>query len=126
MLKCVKTEGAPAAIGPYSQGVTAGNLVFVSGQLPIDPDTGVFAGDSIAEQTRQSLENVRQVLSAAGSSMEQVLKTTVFLKNMADFPEMNQVYSSFFQGQVLPARAAVEVSALPKGALVEIEVIAEK
>ncbi len=124
MRKNVKTDLAPAAIGPYSQGVVAGGFVFVSGQIPIDPATGAFAGDDIKTQTAQSLRNVSKILEAAGSSMDKVVKTTVLLKNISDFAEMNEVYATFFEGDALPARAAFEAAALPKGALVEIEVIA--
>lgn len=118
------TQKAPAAIGPYSQAVKAGGMVFVSGQLPVNPVTNEFAGKSIKEQTRQSLENVKAILKQSGLGMEQVLKTTVFLDNMENFAEMNEVYAEFFN-QPFPARAAVEVRRLPKDALVEIEVIAE-
>ncbi len=124
MRKNVKTDLAPAAIGPYSQGVVAGGFVFVSGQIPIDPATGAFAGDDIKTQTAQSLRNVSKILEAAGSSMDKVVKTTVLLKNISDFAAMNEVYATFFEGDALPARAAFEAAALPKGALVEIEVIA--
>lgn len=124
MKKSIKTNKAPGAIGPYSQGVVLNNLVFVSGQLPIDPNTGDFAGEDIASQTRQSLENVKAVLKAAGTSMDSVAKATVFLKDMNDFAGMNEVYNTFFS-EPYPARAAVEVARLPKDALVEIEVIAE-
>ncbi len=124
MRKNVKTDLAPAAIGPYSQGVVAGGFVFVSGQIPIDPATGAFAGDDIKTQTAQSLRNVSKILEAAGSGMDKVVKTTVLLKNISDFAAMNEVYATFFEGDALPARAAFEAAALPKGALVEIEVIA--
>ena len=123
MKERIATEQAPAAIGPYSQGVRAAGLVITSGQLPIDPATGVFAGTDIAAQTRQSLKNVQAVLEAAGSSLDKVLKTTVFLKDMGDFAAMNEVYASFFPGEA-PARSAVEVARLPKDALVEIEALA--
>jgi 2-iminobutanoate/2-iminopropanoate deaminase len=122
--KVIATDKAPAAIGPYSQGVEFCRLVFVSGQLPIDAETGNMA-DTYAEQTRQSLENVRAILEEAGSSLDKVLKVTVFLKDMAMFSEMNEVYAEFFRENP-PARCAVEVSELPKGALVEIEAIAHK
>lgn len=120
----VKTEKAPAAIGPYSQGVVANGFVFVSGQIPIDPAVGSLVEADITVQTRQSLRNVREILAAAGASMDNVVKTTVFLQDMGDFAAMNAVYAEFFAGETLPARAAVQVGALPKGALVEIEVIA--
>ena len=125
MRKCIKTDKAPAAIGPYSQGVQVGNLVYVSGQIPIDPATGAFAGDDIVTQTHQVLKNVGEVLAAAGTSMDKVVKTTVLLKNMGDFATVNEIYAAYFTGEILPARAAFEVAALPKGALVEIEAIAE-
>ena len=125
MRKCIKTDKAPAAIGPYSQGVQVGNLVYVSGQIPIDPATGAFAGDDIVTQTHQVLKNVGEVLAAAGTSMDKVVKTTVLLKSMGDFVTVNEIYATYFTGEILPARAAFEVAALPKGALVEIEAIAE-
>ena len=124
-IKNISTAAAPAAIGPYSQGVQVGNLVYVSGQIPIDPATGAFAGDDIVTQTKQVLTNVSEVLAAAGTSMDKVVKTTVLLKNMGDFATVNEIYATFFTGEILPARAAFEVAALPKGALVEIEAIAE-
>ncbi|WP_352397912.1 RidA family protein [[Clostridium] aminophilum] len=116
------TEKAPAAIGPYSQGIKAGNLIITSGQLPIDISTGAFP-DGIEAQTRQSLENCKAVLEKAGASMNDVIKTTVFLSDMNHFAAMNGVYASFFEGDC-PARSAVEVARLPKDALVEIECIA--
>ncbi|MGO4970891.1 RidA family protein [[Clostridium] aminophilum] len=116
------TEKAPAAIGPYSQGIKAGNLIITSGQLPIDISTGAFP-DGIEAQTRQSLENCKAVLEKADASMNDVIKTTVFLSDMNHFAAMNGVYASFFEGDC-PARSAVEVSRLPKDALVEIECIA--
>ena len=121
----ISTPNAPAAIGPYSQAVKTGNLVFVSGQIPIDPATGIFAGDDIATQTRQTLTNVKAILEAAGYAMSDVVKTTVLLADIADFAAMNAVYSEFFTGNC-PARAAFAVKDLPKGALVEIEAIAGK
>jgi 2-iminobutanoate/2-iminopropanoate deaminase len=123
MKKSIITSEAPAAIGPYSQGIRAGGFVFVSGQLPIDPATGAFSGEAIADQTRQSLANIRAILAEEGLSMEDVVKTTVLLKNISDFAAMNEVYATFFPGEA-PARAAFEVAAIPKGALVEIEAIA--
>ena len=123
MKEMIVTQGAPAAIGPYSQGICAGDLVITSGQLPIDPTTGSMAQGDVAAQTRQSLANVQAVLAQAGLTMDNVIKTTVFLKNMDDFSAMNEVYSSFF-GKEAPARSAVEVAKLPKDALVEIEAIA--
>ena len=124
MTKRINTEKAPAAIGPYSPGVAAGNFLFVSGQLPIDPKTGSIDADNVADQARQSLTNLSQILEAAGTSMDKVVKTTVFIQHMDDFAVMNEVYAQFFQGEVLPARSAVEVAKLPKGALVEIEAVA--
>ncbi|WP_077611239.1 RidA family protein [Clostridium sp. Marseille-P2415] len=123
MKKVLATEKAPAAIGPYSQGIRGGDYVFVSGQLPIDPATGAFAGEDIAAQTRQSLTNIKSILESGGLSMANVVKTTVLLKNISDFGAMNEVYATFFEG-ACPARAAFEVAALPKDALVEIEAIA--
>lgn len=121
----IHTENAPAAIGPYSQAVQAGNLLFVSGQLPIDPATGAFAGEDIATQTRQSLTNVRNILEKAGYSCADVVKTTVLMANIEDFAAMNAVYAEFFT-ENCPARAAYAVKDIPKGALVEIEVVACK
>ena len=120
----ISTPAAPAAIGPYSQGIQAGNFVFTSGQLPIDPATGAFPDGGIREQTRQSLTNVKAILEEAGTCMANVVKTTVFMADMGDFTDMNSVYAEFF-AEPFPARSAVAVKTLPKGALVEIEVIAE-
>jgi 2-iminobutanoate/2-iminopropanoate deaminase len=122
----VKTDKAPKAIGPYSQAIKAGNLLFVSGQLPIDPATGAIAGETggdIKTQTRQSLDNVKAILTAAGLSMKDVVKTTVFLEDLNDFADMNTVYQEYFPSDP-PARSCVEVSDIPKDASVEIEVIA--
>ena len=119
----IHTDHAPAAIGPYSQAIQAGNTIYVSGQLPIDPATGNFAGEEIASQTRQSLTNIQNILKAAGADMSNVVKTTVLLKNIADFGAMNEVYAEFFTAPY-PARAAFEVACLPKNALVEIECVA--
>ena len=121
----IHTPNAPAAIGPYSQAVKTGNLVFVSGQIPIDPATGAFAGDDITTQTRQSLTNVKNILEAAGYSLNDVVKTTVLLADIADFAAMNAVYAEFFS-ENKPARACFAVRDLPKAALVEIEAIANK
>lgn len=121
----ISTPHAPAAIGPYSQAIQAGGTLYVSGQLPIDPATGLFAGEGIREQTRQSLENIRSILTAAGYSMTDVVKTTVLLKDMGDFSQMNEVYAEYFS-QPYPARAAFQVAALPKAARVEIECVAVK
>ena len=123
MKKIFATTNAPGAIGPYSQAVQAGNVVFVSGQLPIDPATGNFAGDDIKSQTRQSLTNITNILASEGIEMSQILRTGVFLKDMNMFADMNAVYGEFFEGDY-PARAAVEVARLPKDALVEIEAVA--
>lgn len=126
MANRISTKLAPAAIGPYSQGVEIGNFLFISGQLPVDPATGAFAADDVQGQTRQSLTNISKILEAAGLSMDNVVKTTVFIQHMDDFAQMNEVYARFFAGDVLPARSAVEVAKLPKGALVEIEAIAAR
>ena len=123
MKKIFATTNAPGAIGPYSQAVQAGNVVFVSGQLPIDPATGNFAGDDIKSQTRQSLTNIKNILASEGIEMSQIHRTGVFLKDMNMFADMNAVYGEFFEGDY-PARAAVEVARLPKDALVEIEAVA--
>ena len=123
MKQTMSTTNAPAAIGPYAQAVSANGFVFTSGQLPIDPATGAFP-EGIAAQTRQSLTNVKAILAEAGLSMDQVIKTTVFLSDMNNFGAMNEVYATFFQEGSYPARSAVEVARLPKDALVEIEVIA--
>ncbi|SNU03215.1 2-iminobutanoate/2-iminopropanoate deaminase [Prevotellaceae bacterium MN60] len=123
-MKVISTKKAPAAIGPYSQAIRVGNLVYTSGQIPIDPATGAFAEGGIKEQTRQSLNNVKAILEEEGLAMDNVVKTTVFMADMGDFAEMNGVYAEFFT-EPYPARSAVAVKTLPKGALVEIEVIAE-
>lgn len=126
MKTILSTDKAPAAIGPYSQGVDTGNLVFLSGQLPIVPEAGVIVAEDIEGQTRQSLTNVQAILESSGCTMDDVVKTTVFLKNIADFAKMNAVYAEFFSEGNYPARSAVQAAALPKDALVEIEVIALK
>ena len=123
-MKAISTKKAPAAIGPYSQAIRVGNLVYTSGQIPIDPATGAFVEGGIKEQTRQSLTNVKAILEEVGTSLANVVKTTVFMADMADFADMNSVYAEFFT-EPYPARSAVAVKTLPKGALVEIEVIAE-
>ena len=120
----VQTSKAPAAIGPYSQGIVAGNLVFTSGQIPLDPETGLLVGDNITEQTHRVCKNLEAVLSAAGSSLQRAVKTVCFLSDMADFSAFNEVYAQYFTGS--PARSCVAVKELPKGALVEVEVIAER
>ena len=125
-MKPIQTEKAPAAIGPYSQAIDSGaGLVFVSGQLPIDPATGAFPEGGVQEQTRQSLTNAKAILEAAGIGLQNVVKTTVFLADMGDFAAMNEVYAQFFSAP-FPARSAVAVKTLPKGALVEIECIASR
>lgn len=123
-MKVISTKKAPAAIGPYSQAIRVGNLVYTSGQIPIDSATGAFAEGGIKEQTRQSLNNVKAILEEEGLTMDNVVKTTVFMADMGDFAEMNGVYAEFFT-EPYPARSAVAVKTLPKGALVEIEVVAE-
>ena len=123
-MNAISTTNAPAAIGPYSQAISVGGLVFVSGQLPIDPATGAFAEGGIKELTRQSLTNMKAILEEAGTSMANVVKTTVFLADMNDFVAMNEVYAEFFAAP-FPARSAVAIKTLPKGALVEIECIAQ-
>lgn len=125
MNTAIHTDRAPAAIGPYSQAIKAGNTIYVSGQIPIDPATGVFAGEDITTQTRQSLTNLKSILNAAGADLCDVVKTTVYLANMGDFAAMNEVYAQFFAAPY-PARAAFEVACLPKNALVEIECVAVK
>ncbi len=121
----VSTEQAPGAIGPYSQAIEANGFIFVSGQLPIDPATGAFAGEDIQSQTKQALLNAKAILEEAGSGMAKVCKTTVLLADIQTFAEMNEVYATFFESPC-PARAAFEVAELPKGAMVEIEMIAVK
>ena len=123
MNKAVETKNAPAAIGPYSQAVKAGNAIYVSGQLPVDPATGEFAGDDIVSQTRQSLTNIKSILESEGCGMDAVVKTTVLLTDIDEFAAMNEVYAEFFEAPY-PARAAFQVVALPKGAKVEIECVA--
>jgi 2-iminobutanoate/2-iminopropanoate deaminase len=118
----IKTDKAPEAIGPYSQAVKTGNLLFISGQVPINPGNGQIHAD-IKAQTRQSLENVKAILQAAGTSLSNVMKTTVFMKNLGDFAVMNEVYKEYFPVDP-PARATIEVAAIPRGALIEIEAIA--
>ena len=123
MKEIISTKKAPGAIGPYSQAVRAGNMLFCSGQIPIDPETGEFVSDDIAAQTEQVLLNLSAVLEAAGGGLESVVKTTVFLKDMGDFAAMNEVYARYFDKNK-PARATVEAARLPKDAKVEIECIA--
>lgn len=123
-MNAIITSEAPGAIGPYSQAIRTGNLIFVSGQLPVDPSTGHFAEGGIKELTRQSLLNIQHILEEAGTDMSHVVKTTVFLADMADFAAMNEVYAQFFEAP-FPARSAVAIKTLPKNARVEIECIAE-
>ena len=123
-MQVIETKNAPAAIGPYSQGMIVGDLIYTSGQIPINPATGNIESDDVSKQTEQAIKNIKAVLEAAGSSLEKVVKTTCFLQNIQDFAAFNAVYEKFFVNK--PARSCVEVGALPKGALVEIEVIAEK
>jgi len=123
MKQVISTPKAPAAIGPYSQAIRVGKLIYTSGQIPINPATGQFVEGGIKEQTRQSLTNVKAILEEAGTSMANVVKTTVFMADMNDFADMNAVYAEFFT-EPFPARSAVAVKTLPKGALVEIEVVA--
>ncbi|WP_277072412.1 RidA family protein [Segatella oulorum] len=124
-MKAIQTNNAPAAIGPYSQAIEVNGFIFASGQIPIDPATREFVKGGIKEQTRQSLLNAKSILIAAGTDLNRVVKTTVFLSDMANFTAMNEVYSTFFE-QPFPARSAVAVKDLPKGALVEVEVLATK
>ncbi|HVJ66094.1 MAG TPA: RidA family protein [Bdellovibrionota bacterium] len=122
----ISSPNAPAAIGPYSQAIRAGSMIFCSGQIPLDPKTMQVVGNDVATQTRQVLKNIKAVLDAAGARADQIVKTTVFLKNMGDFAAFNEVYQGFFNDEgvsVAPARSTVEVSELPKSVLVEIESI---
>lgn len=123
--QAIHTSSAPAAIGPYSQAILAGNTLYVSGQIPIVPETGAFAGSDIETQTRQSLKNIQAILTEAGFSMKDVVKTTVLLTDIGEFAAMNGEYAKFFE-EPFPARAAFQVVALPKGAKVEIECVAVK
>jgi len=123
MKKEISTSNAPAAIGPYSQAIEANGIVFVSGQIPVDPTTGVFVSDDIKDQTTQSLTNIRNILAEAGLTMDNVVKTTVFLADIKYFAPMNEIYANFFNSPY-PGRSAMAVKDLPKGALVEIECIA--
>ena len=121
----IATDKAPAAIGPYSQGVSIDGLVFTSGQIPVDPATGLVP-ETIEEQAARSLSNVKAVLEAAGTSCDKVIKTTVFLSDIGDFGKVNEIYARYFTGPILPARSCVQVAALPKGVKIEIEAIAVK
>ena len=124
MRKIVSTQQAPAAIGPYSQGNIFGELLFTSGQIPLDPGTGEVVGTTIEEQTHQVFKNVKAILEEAGSSLDKVLKTTVFMKDMNDFAKVNEIYAGFFTEGSYPSRSAFEVARLPKDVLIEIETIA--
>ena len=124
MINKIHTEKAPAAIGPYSQAISAGSFIFTSGQIALDPQTGAMVEGGVREQADRVCKNLSAVLESAGSSLDKVIKTTCFLSDMADFAEFNEVYAQYFTGK--PARSCVAAKALPKGALVEIEVIAEK
>ena len=124
MSRKIQTEKAPAAIGPYSQAIVTGNLIFTSGQIPLNPETGLLEGDTITEQTHRVCKNIEAVLSAVGVTFENVVKTVCYLNDMADFTAFNEVYAEYFVSK--PARSCVAVKALPKGSLVEVEVIAEK
>ena len=123
-MKTIHTDKAPAAIGPYSQAIAAQGFIYTSGQIALNPQTGVIEAQSIEEQTEQVIQNLKAVLEAAGSDLAHVVKTTCFLQRMSDFAAFNSVYEKYFTGK--PARSCVEVSALPKGALVEVEAVAEK
>lgn len=123
MKRALATGGAPAAIGPYAQGIAAGGFLFLSGQIPLDPTTGQLIQGSVEDETRRVLENLRAVLAAAGTTLDAVVKTTVYLADLADFPRVNQVYAEYF-AEPFPARATVQVAALPRGARVEIDAIA--
>ena len=121
--EAIRTDDAPKAIGPYEQAIRVNGFVFTAGQIPLDPKTGNLVEGGIAPQTRQALENLKAVLAAAGSSLDRVVKATVFLKNMSDFPSMNEVYADYFGGSK-PARSTVAVAELPRSALVEIDLVA--
>ena len=123
MIQPISTPSAPAALGPYSQAIRAGQFLFVSGQVPIDPATGNLVTGTIADQARRALENVGEILKAGGSSFSQVVRTTVYLADLADFPAMNEVYATFFTAPQ-PARSTIQAAKLPKDARIEIDVIA--
>ena len=120
----VKTDKAPLPVGPYNQAVKAAGLIFLAGQIPLDPKTGQMIGNSVKDQTRRVIENIKAVLEGAGSSLEKIVKATVFLQDMNEFPNMNAVYAEYFKEQTAPARSTIQVARLPKDALVEIEVVA--
>lgn len=123
MSQSIYTEKAPKPVGPYSQAIQAGSMLFCSGQIPLDPQSGQIVGQDVATQAKQVMENMKAVLEAAGSSFKQVVKTTIFLKSMGDFPKVNEVYAAYFK-EPFPARSTIEVSRLPKDVLVEVEAIA--
>jgi 2-iminobutanoate/2-iminopropanoate deaminase len=123
MKTVIATENAPAAVGPYSQAIQVGDLIFTAGQLGLDPATGDFAGEDVATQTRQALKNIRAILEEAGAGMNQIVKTSIFVEDMADFQTVNAIYAEFFENAP-PARSTVEVAALPLGGRVEIEAVA--
>lgn len=120
--KTVNTRNAPKAIGPYSQAVISGDLIFLSGQIALDPETGVLTGDDVSSQTERVIENIRAIIEAAGGSLADVVKTTVYMVDLGEFAEMNRVYEQFFL-DVMPARATVQVASLPAGALIEIDAV---
>jgi 2-iminobutanoate/2-iminopropanoate deaminase len=122
-MEIIETDGAPSPIGPYSQAIRANGFIFVSGQIPLDPKTGQMTAGGLESQTHQVIENISAILESAGSNLRQVVKTTVFLANLEDFPEFNRIYGEFF-AEINPARATVQVARLPKDALLEIEAIA--
>ena len=124
MSEKIETKNAPAAVGPYSQAIAVGNLIFTSGQIPLNPETGVIEGEDIAAQTHRVCKNLAAVLEAAGTSLDRAVKTTCYLADMADFAAFNAVYGEYFKGK--PARSCVAVKSLPKGALLEIDVVAER
>lgn len=124
MKSAIETKSAPAAIGPYSQAIVLNNMLFISGQIPLDPTSGNLAGNDIETQTEQVLKNVDAILQKAGTAKDKIVKTTIFITNMDSFPTVNAIYEKYLSGTLFPARSTIEVSALPKGALVEIEVIA--
>lgn len=124
MITRIETEKAPAAIGPYSQAVRAGNLIFVSGQIPIDPAAGSVVGGGISEQTHQVFRNISAVLQEAGTDLSSAVKTTVFLRDMNDFQTVNSIYAEYMTGEILPARSAVQAARLPKDVRIEVELIA--
>ncbi len=124
-MKIIKTDQAPAPIGPYSQAIESNGLIFTSGQIAIDPATNTLIDGDVVTQAKQVFENLKAVLEAAGSGLDRVVKTTIYLKNMNDFAQVNEIYATYF-GQAVPARSTVEVARLPKDVLIEVDCIAEK